>query len=152
MEPDPSSLVLIPTLPPHLHTLVSNSLGPEGQDTRSNKLPVSLRLLCSPYTKSPPRRMRSGDQMGHVAPGTPPPFTMQDSNFLAMRGATLESGQRLRPSMRQRHCQGVGVVVVLNVLQCPLCNIPCLTIPHRYKTPHLSPPCPCLQIFRTQSL
>jgi hypothetical protein len=46
--------------------------------------------------------------MGHVAPGTPPPFTMQDSNFPAMVGASLESGnscphlsgQRLKPSMR----------------------------------------------------
>jgi hypothetical protein len=29
--------------------------------------------------------------MGHVAPGTPPPFTMQDSNFPAMGGTSLES-------------------------------------------------------------
>jgi hypothetical protein len=29
--------------------------------------------------------------MGHVAPGTPPPFTMQDSDFPVMVGASLES-------------------------------------------------------------
>jgi hypothetical protein len=29
--------------------------------------------------------------MGHVARGTPPPFTMQDFNFLAMGGASFES-------------------------------------------------------------
>jgi hypothetical protein len=28
--------------------------------------------------------------MGHVAPGTPPPFTMQDSNFLVMVGVSFE--------------------------------------------------------------
>ncbi len=84
MEPDPSSLVLIPTLPPHLQMLASNSLGPEGQNARSTKLPVSLGLLCSPYIKPLPCRLRSRDQMGHLAPGTPPPFTMQDSNFPAM--------------------------------------------------------------------
>jgi hypothetical protein len=61
--------------------------------------------------------------MGHVAPGTHPPFTMQDSNFPAMGGARLEfitvgcrvSGQRLGPSMWQRYHRGVGVVVVLSV-------------------------------------
>jgi hypothetical protein len=28
--------------------------------------------------------------MGHVVPGTPPPFTMPDSNFLVMVGVSLE--------------------------------------------------------------
>ncbi len=91
VEPDPSSWVLIPTLPPHLQTLVPNSLGPAGQGARSTKLPGSPGPLCSPYIKSPPRRSRSRNQTGHVAPGTPPPFTMQDSDFPAMIGASLES-------------------------------------------------------------
>ncbi len=90
MEPDPSSLVLIPTLPPHLQSLVPNSLGLASQDTRSTKLPVSPGPLCSPYIESPPCRWRSGDQTGHVAPGTPPLFTKQDSNFPAMVGTSLE--------------------------------------------------------------
>jgi hypothetical protein len=102
VEPDPSSLVPIPTLPPHLQTLVSNSLGPASQDARSTKLPVSLGPLCSPYIKSPPCRSRSGDQMGHVVPGTPPPFTMQDSNFPVMGGASLESRNSGPPLVRTK--------------------------------------------------
>jgi hypothetical protein len=102
VELAPSSLVPIPTLPPHLQTLVSNSLGPAGQDTRSTKLPVSPGPLCSPYIKSPPRRLRSGDQTGHVVPGTPPPFTMQDSYFPAMGGASLESRNSGLPQVRMK--------------------------------------------------
>ncbi len=41
VEPDPSSLILIPTLPPHLQMLVPHYLGPAGQDARSTKLLVS---------------------------------------------------------------------------------------------------------------
>jgi hypothetical protein len=90
VEPDPSSLVLIPTLPPHLQTLVPKSLGPAGQDARSTKLPVSLGPS------------RSGDQTGHVALANPPPFTMQDSNFLAMVGASLESSKSGPPCLRTK--------------------------------------------------
>jgi hypothetical protein len=60
MEPDPSSSVQIPTPPTHVLTLVSNLLGPEGQDARSTKLPVSPGPSGSPYMESPPRRSRSG--------------------------------------------------------------------------------------------
>jgi hypothetical protein len=102
MEPDPSSLVLIPTLSPHLQTLVLYSLGLVGQDARSTKVPVSLGPLCSLYIKSPPSRSRSGDQTGHVVPGTPPPFTMQDSNFLTMEGASLESRNSGPPQVRTK--------------------------------------------------
>ncbi len=104
MEPDPSSLVPIPTLPPHPQTLVPNSLGPAGQDARSTKLPVSPGPLHSPYIESPPCRMRSHDQTGHVVPGTPPPVTMQDSNFLVMGGVNLESCNSgpLRTRMKTR--------------------------------------------------
>jgi hypothetical protein len=98
----PSSLVPIPTLPPHLQTLVSNSFGPAGQDARSTKLPVSLGLLCSPYMESPPRRLRRRDHTGHVAPGTPPPFTMQDFDFLVMGGASLESRNSGPPRVRTK--------------------------------------------------
>ncbi len=51
---------------------------------------MSPGLSCSTYIESPPRRSKSRDQTGHVAPGTPPLFTMQDSNFLAMGGTSLE--------------------------------------------------------------
>jgi hypothetical protein len=100
--PNPPALVLIPTLPPHLQTLVPNSLGPAGQNTRSTKLPVSLGMLCSLYIKSPPHRSRSRDQTGHVAPGTPPAFTMQDSNFPTMGGASLESRNSGPPCVRTK--------------------------------------------------
>jgi hypothetical protein len=40
--------------------------------------------------------------MGHVAPGTPPPFTMQDSNFLAMRGASLDLRKSRPPLARTK--------------------------------------------------
>jgi hypothetical protein len=82
--------------------LVPNSLGPAGQDAKSTKLPVSLGLLCSPYIKSPPHRLRSGDQTGHVALGTPPLFTMQDSNFLAMGGTSLELRNSGPPHVRTK--------------------------------------------------
>jgi hypothetical protein len=90
------------TLPPHLQMLVSNSLGPAGQDARSTKLLVSPGLLCSPYIKSPPLRSRNRDQTGHVALGTPPPFIMQDSNFPAMGGASLESRNSGPPRVRTK--------------------------------------------------
>ncbi len=104
VEPDPSSLVPIPTLLPHLQSLVPNSLGPAGQDARSTKLPVSLGPSYSPYIESPPHRSRSGDQTGHVAPGTPPPFTMQDSIFLVMVEASLESRNSGPPHVRTKTC------------------------------------------------
>jgi hypothetical protein len=40
--------------------------------------------------------------MGHVTPSTPPPFTMQDFNFLAMVGASLESGNSGPPHVRTK--------------------------------------------------
>jgi hypothetical protein len=107
VEPDPSSLVPIPTLPTHLQTLVSNSFGPMGQDARSTKEPVYPGPLCSSYIEYPPRRSRSRDQMGHLALGTLPPFTIQDSNFPAMGGASLESRNsrslQVRTKMRAQH-------------------------------------------------
>ncbi len=102
VEPDPSSFVPIPTLPPHLQTLGSNSLGPAVQDARNTKLPVSPGPSCSPYIQSPPRRSRSRDQTGHVAPSAPPLFTMQDSNFPAMEGASLESRNSGPPWVRTK--------------------------------------------------
>jgi hypothetical protein len=48
VETDPSSSVSIPTLPPHLLTLVSNLLRSAGQDARSTKLPVSPGPSGSP--------------------------------------------------------------------------------------------------------
>jgi hypothetical protein len=82
--------------------LVSNSLGPVSQDARSTKLPVSPGPLCSPYIKSPPQRSRRGEQTGHVAPGTTTPLTMQDSNFLAMGGASLKSHNSGPPRVRTK--------------------------------------------------
>jgi hypothetical protein len=82
--------------------LVPNSLSPAGQDARSTKLPVSLGPSCSPYIQAPPRRLSSGDQTGHVAPGTPPPFTMQDSNFPVMGGASLELRNSGPPHVRTK--------------------------------------------------
>jgi hypothetical protein len=113
VEPDPSSLVLIPTLPPHLQTLVPNPLGPAGQDARSTKLPVSPGPSCSPYIESPPRRLRSGDQTGHVVPGTPPPFTMQDSNFPVIVGASLESRNSGPLHIRTKTCIQHAAVALL---------------------------------------
>ncbi len=104
MEPDPSSLVPIPTLPPHLQTLVSNSLGPACQDVRSTKLLVSPGPSCSPCIESSPHRVRSEDHLGHVTLGTHPPFTMQDSNFPAMMGASLESRNSGPPHVRTKTC------------------------------------------------
>jgi hypothetical protein len=89
VEPDLSSSILIPTLPPNLLTLVSNLLGPAGQDARRTKLPVSRGPSGSPYIEALPCRSRSGHQAGHLAPGTLHPFTMLDSNFLVMEGVSL---------------------------------------------------------------
>ncbi len=102
VEPDPSSLFLIPSLPPHLQMLVSNFLGPVGQDARSTKLLGSPGPFCSPYIEFPPCRLRSGDQMGHVVPGTLPPFTMRDSNFPEIGGASLELHNSGPPQVRTK--------------------------------------------------
>jgi hypothetical protein len=112
-----------PPFPHHLQMLVSNSLGPAGQDAKSTKLPVSPGPSCSPYIKSPPRRSSSRDQTGHVAPGTPPPFTMQDFDFPTMGGASFESRNSGPPHVRTKtqaqHASvalsGRGVVVALSV-------------------------------------
>jgi hypothetical protein len=85
-----------------LADIESNSLGPAAQDARSTKLPMSPRPLCSPYLKSRPRRSRSGDQTGHLAPGILPPFTMLDSNFPAMGGASLEPRNSGPPQVRTK--------------------------------------------------
>jgi hypothetical protein len=42
--------------------------------------------------------------MGHVAPGIPPTFTMQDSNFLAMVGASLEPCNSGPSCVRTKTC------------------------------------------------
>jgi hypothetical protein len=51
--------------------------------------------------------------MGHVVPGTPPPFTMQDSNFPAMGGASLESCNsgppRVRTKTRAQHAAAASL-------------------------------------------
>jgi hypothetical protein len=47
--------------------------------------------MFPPYIESPPRRLRSRDQTGHVALSTLPLFTMRDSNFPEMVRASLES-------------------------------------------------------------
>ncbi len=157
---DPSTLVLIPTLPPHLLTLASNSLVPAAQDARSTKLPVSLGPSCSPYTESPPRRSRSGDQTRHVALGTPPPFTMLDSYFPTMGGASFESPNsgptQVRTKMLAQHAaaalSGSRSSSSLTYLVESTFSIPHLTIPCSNKTHCPSLPCLCLQIRRTPSL
>jgi hypothetical protein len=52
--------------------------------------------------QNPPRRSRSGDQTGHVAPGTPPLFTMQDSDFWAIGSASFESRDSGPPRVRTK--------------------------------------------------
>jgi hypothetical protein len=56
VDPDPSSLVPIPTLPLNSLSLVPHSSGLAGQDARSAKLPVSPSPSGSTYIKSPPCR------------------------------------------------------------------------------------------------
>jgi hypothetical protein len=86
---DPSSLVPIPTLPPHLLSLVPHSSRLGGQDARSAKLPVSPSPSGSPYIKSPPHRLGSGGQDGYLEPCSLLPFKMLDPDFPAMEGASL---------------------------------------------------------------
>jgi hypothetical protein len=76
LDPDPSSLVPIPMLPPHSLSLVSHSSGLAG-------------LSGSPYVESTPHTLRSGDQVGHLVLGSLLPFTILDLDFLAIEGASL---------------------------------------------------------------
>ncbi len=140
MEPNSAFLVPIPT-----QTLVSNSLGQAGQDARITKLPESPGPSCSPFIKSPCRKLRSGDQMVHVVPGTPPPFTMRDSNSPAMGDASLESRNssppQVRTKMRAQHMTAalsgsISSSSLKCVYWCPLCSIPRLTTLRRYKMHH----------------
>ncbi len=106
MDPYPSSLILIPMLTSHSLLLVSNLFKPVGQDARSTKLLVSPSPSGSPNIESPPSRLRSSNQAGHLAPGSPPSFTMLDSDFLAMKRASLAHNPGLlqvRTKMRAQH-------------------------------------------------
>jgi hypothetical protein len=160
VEPDPSSLVPIPTLPPHLQLLVSNSRGPAGQDARNNKLPVSLGPSCSPYIKAPPIRSRSREQRGHVMPGIPPPFTMQDSNFPIRGAASLESRNSGPPRVRKKTWAQHAAVALSgsrgsSSLKCVAVSTLQYTTPYnppQVQTPCPSLPCPCLWPHRTLSL
>jgi hypothetical protein len=58
--------------------------------------------LSSPHIESPPCRLRSGDQAGQLAPGTPPPFTMLESDFPAMKGARLSPRDSGLPQVRMK--------------------------------------------------
>jgi hypothetical protein len=120
VDPEPSSSVPIPTLPPHLLRLVSNLLKPASQDARSTKLPVSPDPSGSPYIESSPT-----DQEAVIRPGTwhwAPrlPSLCWTLIFQRWRGQVwllatlgyLRSGQRHRLSMQQRHCRGVDLVVL----------------------------------------
>jgi hypothetical protein len=54
--------------------------------------PICRCLLARPalFTSNPPPpRSRSGDQSGHLAPGSPPPFTMLETDSPAVEGASL---------------------------------------------------------------
>jgi hypothetical protein len=75
--------------PPSLANIGLQLFKPAVQDARSTKLPVSPGPSGSPYIKSPPHRSRSKDQAGQLALGSLPPFTMLDSDFPAMEGASL---------------------------------------------------------------
>jgi hypothetical protein len=135
VELDPSSLVPIPNLPPYLQMLVSNSLGPAGQDARSTKLLESLGPSCSPYIESPPRRLRSREQTRHVVPGTPSPFILQDSNFLAIRGASLEPRNsiplQVRTKTRAQHAAAaLSGIRTSSSLKCVVVSTLQYTMPH----------------------
>jgi hypothetical protein len=120
VDPHHSSLVPIPTLPPFLLTLVPNLLKLAGQDARSTKLLVSPGPSGSPYIEPPPCRSRSSDQVGHLAPGSPPLFTVLDSDFPAMEGAflvprnpgLLQVRTKTRAQHGQLHCQVVDLLVL----------------------------------------
>jgi hypothetical protein len=151
VEPNPSSLIPIPTLPPHLQMLAPNSLGPAGQDTRSTKLLVSPSPLCSPYIESSPHRSRSVDQMEHEALGTPPLFTMQDSDFLAMGSASLES-HNSGPLHVRRKTRAQHAAVALSgsrgssSLKCVAVSTLQYTTPHNPLQVHDAPPLSSLSL------
>ncbi len=121
VDPDPSALVSIPTLPPHLLTLVSNLFEPVGQDIRSTKLPVSPGLSGFPYTKSfPPAGQGAVIRLGiwHQAPHLPSQcwtlISWQWRGQVWLHGTLgyCRSGQRHGLSMRQWHRCGVDLVVL----------------------------------------
>ncbi len=95
-------------------------------------------LLACPalLTLNPlPHRSRSGDQAGHLVLGTLPPFTILDSNFLAMEGASLaqrDSGlPQVRTKTQAQHTAAASLgsrissirCVVESTLQCTMPNI-----------------------------
>jgi hypothetical protein len=79
--------------------------------------------------------LSSRDQMGQVVPGTLPPFTMQDSNFLAVGGASLESRNSGLPQVRTKtQAQHVAVASSgsrsSNSLKCVAVSTLQYTMPH----------------------
>ncbi len=121
---------------------------------------MSPGLLCSPSIESPPCRSRSRDQMGHVALGTLPPFTMQDSDFPAMGGASLESRNsgplQVRTKMQAQHAAAaLSGSRSSSSLKCVVESTLQYTMPHnppQVQDARPSLPCPCLRILRTPSL
>ncbi len=76
--------------------------------------------------------------MGHVAPGTPPPFTMQDSNFPVMMGVSLESHNSGPLRTRTKTCAQHAAVALSgsrgsSSLKCVAVSI------LQYTTPHIPP-------------
>ncbi len=73
-------------------------------------------------TNPPPHRSRSGDQAGHVAPGSPPPLTMLDSDFLAMEGASLAPQDiglsQVRTKTRGQHAAAASSGSRLSSIKC----------------------------------
>jgi hypothetical protein len=76
--------------------------------------------------------------MGHVVLDTPPPFTMQDSNFLAMGDASLESHNSRLPHVRTKtRAQHAAVASLGSRGSSSLKCVAEFTL--QYTTPHNSP-------------
>jgi hypothetical protein len=156
VDPDLSSLVPIPTLPPHLLSLVAHSSGWAGQDARSAKLPVSPPPSGSPYIKSPPSRPRSGGQDGYLVPCSLLPFKMLDLDFPAIEKASLSlqdpvvlqvrtktRAQHAACSMQHAAAASVGSIEISSI-KCVVDSTLCCTtpnvIPSQVQDPLIPPP------------
>jgi hypothetical protein len=75
--------------------------------------------------------------MGHVAPGIPPPFTMQDSNFPVMVGASLDSRDSCLSHIRTKtHAQHAAVA--LSGSRGSSSSLKCVAVSTlQYTTPHI---------------
>jgi hypothetical protein len=89
--------------------------------------------------------------MGHVAPGTPPPFTMQDSSFPVMVGVSLELRNSGLLHTRTRTCAQHAAAASFGSRG--ISSLKCVAVTTlQYTMPHIPPQVQATPLLLSSSL